>query len=148
VEKVTKYVIKRILALIPILLAVSFIIFFILDLVPGDARASEQVPLADEEGLVLTVDDVNDARYETQYALYYAHKELRKLNYLDSKYAELDEVYNKASRAWYKGQYHVELVECGEITQEVEKLQYLNRALNYFHEAKAYAKIVFESLKS
>ncbi len=33
----TKYVIKRILALIPILLAVSFIIFFILDLAPGDA---------------------------------------------------------------------------------------------------------------
>ena len=31
-----RYVIKRLLLLIPILLCVSFVVFFILDLTPGD----------------------------------------------------------------------------------------------------------------
>ena len=95
-----------------------------------------------------TIDDTEVARSETHYALYYANKELRELTYLDDGYDELNDAYDRATRAWYKGQYYMDLVTCGEITQENEIQEYLNKAVNYFNESKADAKFVFESLQN
>ena len=44
-----RYVMKRILMLIPILLAVSFIVYFIIDLTPGDAVDAQYAELSAEE---------------------------------------------------------------------------------------------------
>ena len=46
-----KYVVKRLLLLIPIVVAVSFIVFFILDLTPGDTARLLLGPLAPQEAV-------------------------------------------------------------------------------------------------
>lgn len=103
---------------------------------------------ADGTGTDATIDDVKAARSDTQYALYYANKALRELTYLDAAYDALNDTYDQAARAWYKGQYYMDLVTCGEITQEDEVQQYLNKAVGYFSDAKTDAKSVFDSLQS
>lgn len=102
----------------------------------------EEAPATDA-----TIDDLKVARSETQYALYYANKELRQLTYLDAEYDALNDVYDRAARAWYKGQYYMDLVSCGEITEASEIQQYLNTAMTYFNGAKEDAKSVSDSLQ-
>ena len=49
-----RYIFKRILMLIPVLLAVSFLIYFLMDLAPGDAIAAfdtKDMTLEDIEAL-------------------------------------------------------------------------------------------------
>ncbi len=93
------------------------------------------------------LNDVKAARYDTQYAMYYAHKALRKLNLLDEIYIDLDLIYDKAAKAWYKGQYYMDLVTCGEIKEDNEIKEYLSKAFNYFNQAKTHASYVAEALK-
>lgn len=111
------------------------------------AASGCRAAMAEDAETNKTIDDTKAARSETQYALYYANKELRELTYLDAEYAGLNDVYDQAARAWYKGQYYMDLVTCGEITQESEIQQYLNQAVQYFNEAKTGAQSVFESLQ-
>ena len=46
------------------------------------------------------------AKHRAQYELYYADRELRKLNYSDVAYAPLDEIFDQAATEWYKGCYY------------------------------------------
>jgi len=46
------------------------------------------------------------AKNRAQYDLYYANTELRKLNYPDAAYAPLDEIFNRATTEWIKGDYY------------------------------------------
>lgn len=94
----------------------------------------------------VTLDDTTAARTDTHYALYHANKELKKLTYLDEGYAALNETYDKAARAWYKGQYYMDLVTCGEITEEADIQDYCARAVDYFAQAKSGADEIFDTL--
>lgn len=94
----------------------------------------------------ITQEEVQAAFETTHYALYYANKELRKWTYLDPAYDRLNDVFNRAERSWYKGQYHLDLVTCGEITDENEVQVYLHKALRYFNKTKAYADWVYNRL--
>lgn len=96
----------------------------------------------------ITEDEVQAARTKTHYDLYYANKALRTLTYLDEPYDRLNDTFNKASRAWYKGQYHMDLVTSGEISQEPEVQRYFQKALAYFNEASGLASKVNQALPS
>ena len=108
-----------------------------------DDTAQPEEPDATE---TVTLDETTVARTDTHYALYHANKELKKLTYLDEGYAALNETYDKAARAWYKGQYYMDLVTCGEITEEAEVQAYCAQAVDYFAQAKAGADEIFETL--
>ena len=100
-----------------------------------------------EDHARITQAEVLAARTRTHYDLYYANKALRTLTYLDEPYGGLNDTFNKAARAWYKGQYHMDLVTSGEITQEPEAQRYYQKALTYFKEASRLANQVKQALR-
>jgi hypothetical protein len=95
----------------------------------------------------ITQDEVQVARTKTHYDLYYANKALRTLTYLDEPYDHLNDTFNRAARAWYKGQYHMDLVTSGEIAQGPEAQRYFQKALTYFKEASSLANKVSQALQ-
>lgn len=102
--------------------------------------------LADDNARI-TEDEVQAARTRTHYDLYYANKALRTLTYLDEPYDRLNDTFNRAARAWYKGQYHMDLVTSGEVAQEPQAQRYFQKALTYFKEASLLANEVNQALQ-
>jgi hypothetical protein len=86
---------------------------------------------------------VSAAKKRSQYDLYYANKELRKLTYADVAYAPLDEIFNKAAIESQKGDYYLKLARSAE---ENESVSYFGKALRAFTRCQAYAKQVYENL--
>jgi hypothetical protein len=96
--------------------------------------------------LAATPEKVVEAAYErATYDLYYANKELRKLNYRDHGYAELDAIYNRAATEYYKGQFHSGHVTSGK-TKGHDSVYALSTALRCFARSQAYARQVYETL--
>jgi hypothetical protein len=90
-----------------------------------------------------TTDIVMAARQRSQYDLYAAHNELRKLTYADCAYAPLDEIFNKAATESQKGDYYFELARG---TKGNESLYNDAKALRAFTRCQAYANQVYEAL--
>jgi hypothetical protein len=94
----------------------------------------------------ITKEDAINAFEATHYSLYYANRELRKLNYLNHEYSHLNDVFNKAATEWYMGQYYLDLVLCGEITDENEVMLHLFKAVKFFEKAQGYAQWIYKIL--
>jgi hypothetical protein len=88
-------------------------------------------------------DIVNAAKKRSQYDLYYANKELRKLTYVDVPYAPLDAIFNKAATESQKGDFYLELAQK---SKGNESVCHYAKALRGFARCQAYAKQVYESL--
>jgi hypothetical protein len=86
---------------------------------------------------------VSAAKKKSHYNLYYANKELRKLNYEDIAYAPLDEIFNKAAMESQKGDYYLRLAQS---TTGNESVCYYGKAVRAFTRCQCYAKQVYENL--
>lgn len=84
-----------------------------------------------------------NARDTAQYRLYYANRELRKLNYWDIPYAALDEVFNKAAIEWQKARFYVEEAKK---TSGNESIYNCGKVLRAYTRCQALANHVYESL--
>jgi len=87
------------------------------------------------------------AQYQAEIDLFCANRELRKLNYWDTPYAALDEIYNKALIEWNKGEYIIGQ-DYGEIKHknEDETIFYWAKATRYFTRCQSLARKVYNSL--
>ncbi|MEI9476209.1 MAG: hypothetical protein WCO26_06505 [Deltaproteobacteria bacterium] len=92
---------------------------------------------SDHEKLTLAAKD------RAQYDLYYANRELRKLNYGDCAYAPLDQIFNQAAIEWQKGEYHLRFAKK---TKGNESLNYWGKTTRAFTRCQALARQVYESL--
>lgn len=101
----------------------------------GTEEESKPAEIPEGEG-IKGIEAAEKARTETHYSLYYANLALSGLDWLDPEYSRLREVYDQAARNWYKGQYHMDLVTCGEISGEPQKQKALTLAAEYFKEGK------------
>jgi hypothetical protein len=86
---------------------------------------------------------ISGAKKRSQYDLYYANKELRKLTCADIGYALLDEIFNKAAIESQKGDYYLSLARS---TGGNESVCYYGKAVRAFTRCQCYAKQVYESL--
>jgi hypothetical protein len=86
---------------------------------------------------------VNAAKKRSQYDLYYANKELRKLTYADVAYAPLDEIFNQAATESQKGEYYLSLARS---TEGNESACNYAKAIRAFTRCQVYANQVYESL--
>ena len=83
------------------------------------------------------------AKKRSQYDLYYANKELRKLTYHDAAYAPLSRVFDDAAIESQKGDFYLGLAAQMETA---EQMRFAGKALRSFTRCQALAKHVFESL--
>lgn len=86
---------------------------------------------------------VSAAKGRAQYELYYANLELRKLDYWDTPYVPLDEIFNRAAIEWRKGQFYRDLAN---VTVGDDAIYLYSKALRSFTKAQAYAKQVYNAL--
>lgn len=89
------------------------------------------------------VDIVLAAYKRSQYDLYHANKELRKLTYADVRYAPLDAIFNRAAAESQKGTYYWDLAHS---TKGNESMCNYAKAVRALTKCQAYAKQVYESL--
>jgi hypothetical protein len=89
------------------------------------------------------IDIVIAAYNRSQYDLYNANKELRKLTYADVPYAPLDAIFNQAATESQKGNYYLGIAQS---TKSNESICNHAKALRAFTRCQAYAKQVYESL--
>lgn len=83
------------------------------------------------------------ARDRAQYELYYANRELRKINYGDCAYAPLDGIFDQAAIEWQKGEY------CQDFARKTngnKSINYWGRATRGFTRCQALARKVYNSL--
>lgn len=97
-----------------------------------------QLQLAASPGAV-----VSAARDRAQYDLYYANLKLSKLNYWDTPYAPLNEIFNRAAAEWRKG---FEYQNLAGVTTGSEDINYYSKALRGFTSSQAFAKQVYNAL--
>ncbi len=85
-----------------------------------------------------------EARDRAQYDLYFANQELSKLTYYDIAYASLENIFNKAAREWYKGDYYQEISSCG---KEDNMINELNKSLRCFTRSQVFARQIINAFK-
>ncbi len=88
-------------------------------------------------------DIVRAAKKRSQYDLYYANKELRKLTCWDVPYTPLDTIFNRAAAENQKGDYYLGIAQK---TKSNESMCNYAKALRGFTRCQAYARQVYESL--
>lgn len=110
----------------------------------GTEEEAKPEEISEDEG-IKGIETAEKARTETHYSLYYANLALSGLDWLDPEYSHLRDIYDQAARNWYKGQYHMDLVACGEISGEMQRQEALEKAVGYFKEAKAGADQAFSN---
>jgi hypothetical protein len=97
-----------------------------------------------EVQLASSPDDISNAtKKRAQYDLYYANRELRKLNYRDIPYVPLDAIFNRSATEMQKGDYYLALAQK---TKGNESVCHYGKAVRAFTRCQVYAKQVYESL--
>jgi hypothetical protein len=86
---------------------------------------------------------VTAAKKRSQYDLYYANKELRKLTYSDAAYAPLDKIFNEAATESQVGDYYLGLARS---TRGNDSITNYAKALRAFTKCQAYAKQVYQTM--
>jgi len=83
------------------------------------------------------------AQDRAHYDLYYANRELRKLNYGDPAYAPLDGIFNQAAIEWQKGEYYQRYAIN---TEGNESTNYWGKVTRAFTRCQALARHVYNAL--
>lgn len=94
---------------------------------------------------------MGSAKRRAQHCLYYANRELRKLNYSNSAYAPLDAIFNEAVAEWYKGLWYEGLwqsyYQCRAATTKGNEYVYnVGKAVRGFTRCQALAQKVYNAL--
>jgi len=95
----------------------------------------------DENPMEVTVNTRKDASD----CIAKAYKELMYLNYTDTGYAKLNEIYNLANKEYYKG---LSAMSKSVLAKGNESISYLSEAATFFTRAQAHAMQVYEALIS